>query len=178
MASTALTAPQLATHSSKSDDIHQALKDRQSSELVIALCGPLGCGIKNAVPILSRSLEAQGYQIEHIRISTLMSNAIKSNPTLAPLESHLPPGEADQFERYDKLQNTGDAIRQLVNTSVLAKLAIEDIGARREENLEGMDGAGPANVRTAYIVDQLKHPDEARLLRTVYGSLFYMVRRS
>lgn len=158
-----------------SDDIHQVFRDRQSSELVIALCGPLGCGIKNTVPILTTALASQGYAVEHIRISTLMSSAILSKPELKSLINHLPSSEADKYERYDKLQNTGDAIRLFVNNSVLAKLAIEDIGTRREENQEGMERSAPANIRTAYIVDQLKHPDEARLLRTVYGSLFYMV---
>lgn len=158
-----------------SDDVHKALKERQSSELVIALCGPLGCGIKNTVPILTSALSAQGYTVEHIGISSLMRNAIETNPSLASLKPQLPDPGADQFTRYDKLQNAGDAIRKFVNTSVLAKLAIEDIRVRRKENQDGMDDAAPAKERTVYIVDQLKHPDEARLLRTVYGSLFYMV---
>jgi len=29
--------------------------------------------------------------------------------------------------------------------------------------------------RTAYILDQLKHPDEVELLREVYGSCFFLI---
>ncbi len=174
----ALEAPeqqQKKKKSSSAEDIHKLLKDRQSSELVIALCGPLGSGIKSIVPILSTALADQGYTVEHIRISTLMRNAIETNPSLSSLTQYLPPNDADQFERYDKLQDAGDAVRKFINTSVLAKLAIEDIKVRRDDNQPDPDKTAPADIRTAYIVDQLKHPDEAKLLRTVYGSLFYMV---
>lgn len=143
--------------SASNSDIHRVLKDRQSSELVIALCGPLGCGINNSVPILKKVLAKDGHHVEHIRISTLMKHAIRHKASLAKLVKELPADDDIGFNRYDKLQNTGDKIRQYVNTSVLAKFAIEDIGVRRNENHESMLNTAQADTRTAYIVDQLKY---------------------
>lgn len=154
-------------------NINQTLQERQSSELVIAFCGPLGCGIKEIIPIITTALEAQGYHVEHIRISDLISKSINETPNLAPLSSYLPPAGSSKYIRYTKLQDTGDQFRKAVSNNVLAQLAIEDIGARRIEQHDG-DEPSPAEKRTAYIVDQLKHPDEALLLRKVYGSIFYM----
>ncbi len=165
---------------SKPRDVHDKLKDRQSSELVIALCGPLGCGINDLAPLLILELEQLGYHVEHIRVSELMASKISNEEPLKALRQHLPLEGTTGFERFDSLQTAGNKIRETVSNSVLAKVAIEDIGTRRDElylhdDDDSVESEIPAKNRTAYIIDQLKHHEEASLLRKVYGSIFYML---
>lgn len=171
------TKPHLTPANNSTTDINETLLQRQSSEIVIALCGPIGCGTKDVASSIERILITQGYQVEHIRISSLMSNRIESDDALKKLRANLPaPGSTDQFDRYSSLQATGSQIRKEISTSVLAKLVIEDIKVRRKElTKEETPAKTPAERRIVYIVDQLKHPDEAKLLRKVYGSIFYLV---
>ena len=71
-------------------------------------------------------------------------------------------------EYYEKRMNAGDQLR--VNTrngSAMAGLAIREIIRRKDAETD--------NSQVAYMLRSLKHPDEVKLLRQIYGSSFFLV---
>jgi deoxycytidylate deaminase len=69
----------------------------------------------------------------------------------------------------------GDALRtEVVHGGAAAALAITEIAARRNAGQEGVEAA-PEREAFATVIRQLKHPDEVRLLRSVYGPRFSLI---
>lgn len=156
---------------SNHEDIQKKILDRRSRELVIGLCGAVGSGVKALKDNLSHSLDNSGYKICHIRVSDLIAKkACKSINTLTG------------YERYVELQNAGDDLRKNYKTSILAACAIEEIALSRinhcseeEEKHSQESGVVKTTQKIAYIIDQLKHQDEIKLLRSIYPRNFYLL---
>lgn len=165
-----------AMGNSDSKDMIERIKERRSQELIIGLCGAIGSGVRRLRETLQFELHRSGYKVEHIRISDLI---IKLQPT------EIKRNELKKlvgYERYRNLQDLGDKLRKdnkIKNSySYLAELAIANITLKRNSAFMDVD-SNPVLVRTtekvAYIVDQLKHPDEFFLLKEVYASNFYQI---
>lgn len=157
--------------SSSNDDIQKKIQERRSRELVIGLCGAIGSGVKALKETLIHSLESSGYEVEHIRISDIIAK--KTNTFISSLVG---------ANRYITLQDLGDQLRSKHRTSILAACAIEEIALARavfcadEANSEETDGSVVKTTKKiAYVIDQLKHPDEVKLLRSVYPRNFYLL---
>lgn len=78
-----------------------------------------------------------------------------------------------------KLQDGGNLLRNFTS-SYLAEHAVQEIVVKRGEQrheLVGPDGDPQEYVppRTAYLIDQIKHPDEVAMLRIVYRKLFHLI---
>ncbi|MBF4270288.1 deoxycytidylate deaminase, partial [Vibrio anguillarum] len=125
-------------------------------------CGAIGSGVKALKENLIHQLEVSGYKAVHIRISDIIAE--KTDRTLKDLLG---------YERYVQLQDKGDLLRKQHKNSILAACAIEEIAlARAELCTEGVDINSDAEEdlvlktkeKIAYIIDQLKHPDEVKLL--------------
>lgn len=153
-------------------DIQKKILERRSRELVIGLCGAIGSGVKALKDNLIHQLESSGYKTVHIRISNIIAE--KTDPALKLLTG---------YERYVKLQDQGDLLREKHRNSILAACAIEEIALARsglctseeEEDNEREDTVLKTKEKIAYIIDQLKHPDEVKLLRSVYPRNFYLI---
>jgi deoxycytidylate deaminase len=148
------------------------IKSRQTSELVIALCGAIGSGTSTVVKVLDNILTSYNYKVDRIKLS----NFIKRYSPDATLAQRLE--NASQFDTYDILQTEGNNLRKQYSTDILAQLAIFEIAMGRadyEKSLEEDDPKMHHIRRHATIIDSLKHPDEWRLLKTVYGNMFYLV---
>jgi deoxycytidylate deaminase len=166
------------TSSTSSQDRHNTLDTRESKELVIALCGPIGSGAVQVRKQLQSILKEQNYDVVHVRISTLIEDHLAAtNQPLVYLKS-------DKYERYDALMNAGDRLRKQKGHTFTADLAIAHIAFTRERKAQNSepskDDTEPAKneafkKRRAYIVDQLKHPDEYKALQRVYGGIFYFI---
>lgn len=149
---------------------------RQSQELVLAFSGPIGCGIKTVIERATEILTGSGYEVFHIKLSAFIEKAIQTK--LAKAENRSPSPEA----YYYKLQDGGDDLRTRFGGDILAEYAIKRIAEIRTEKATAAS-EDPKKVkikdyvpqRFAYIVDQLKHPDEVVLLRTVYRNLFHLI---
>ncbi|EMH4105930.1 MULTISPECIES: anti-phage dCTP deaminase [Serratia] len=149
---------------SNSDSIHD-IKGRRSQELIVGLCGAIGSGIKSLKDQLLHCLTQNGYHVEHIRISDLISDFGKVSTI------HL-----DSYQRYDTLQNVGDTLRKEHGNFICAELAVLSIQERREAIYGGESSELTKNTKkTAYIIDQIKHPSEVELFNQVYKSNFYLV---
>src|SRR5690606_22704972 len=103
---------------------------------------------------------------ESIRLSRLIADL----PRFADLASTF---GGPEDKRIDRHMEAGNALRKALDSGdAVARLAMNEIRALRER-LTGKPDQ-PAG-RTAFILISLKHPDEARLLRDVYGNAFHLI---
>jgi deoxycytidylate deaminase len=105
------------------------------------------------------------------------------------------------YNRIESLMDAGDYLRQVYEPDFLAQSAVEEInklridasrpdyeelplikesGKRITLNGQEVSQAEFANdsyspKKTIYLIDQLKHPSEAKLFRTLYGDIFYLL---
>lgn len=164
------------TSSTSSEKLNDKLSTRLSKELVIALCGPLGCGIKQIKLKLKECLEEQGYEVVDIRVSDLIKEAVRKSAD-EELKGLLPKSTASYAESIESMQILGNKLRAKSEPSIAAQLAIKEIATWREENK--VEDQKPETLatknNTIFIVDQLKNPEETKLLKKVYGSIFYQI---
>ncbi|BCO10626.1 deoxycytidylate deaminase [Desulfolithobacter dissulfuricans] len=121
----------------------------EESELVIGIVTAVGTETERVVTPLTDRLKHFGYEVEHIRVSTLLTAEHAEN----------------EYERIKGLMAAGDEIRKNSgNNAILAYGAAKLIHERRDES----------KAKRAYIINSLKHPDEVGLLRKIYGQGFYL----
>ena len=145
------------------------LENILSPELVIGIVAPIGVDTPFVIKTLSEALAEYDYNSSHIKITDLM----KEIPTgTALLETPIE-------ERYKSRIKYANHVRRLFSkldtqsngNNALALLAVQAISASRlKANPEGNSQHGHA-----YILDQLKRPEEVALLRRIYGRLFIQV---
>src|SRR4051812_35332667 len=117
-------------------------------ELVFALVGPAGTRLDDLADSLKSRLEYFGYECIDIRLSKLLEDNFSWDS---------PPGSSE-FERISHLQNKGDALRErLKDGAALARASIAEIRKVRMAKTGHPDRPASAH---AYILRQLKHPDE------------------
>lgn len=133
-------------------------QERERHPLVIGLVAPLGTPLDDVQRCFRDSLQRFGYEVVSIHLSALLDDC-----------EYKPWGELPRRgdpAYYSARMDAGDLLRRVVgNGGALAALAAGVIAADRVD--------GPANV--AYVLRSLKHPDEARLLRQIYGDAFCLV---
>ncbi len=172
MAEPAVNISQLAplnTSKENSESPINSIKNRRSQELIIGLCGAIGSDIKGMKSILSNQLVQHGYHVEQVRLSDLIISTQEEPNNLKTLSG---------YERYEQLQNLGDSLRKKYRNSVLAELAIRKITILREANFgdeSAPEGVVKVTKKVAYIIDQVKHPDEIALFKETYRNNFYLL---
>ncbi|PAK14866.1 MULTISPECIES: anti-phage dCTP deaminase [Burkholderia cepacia complex] len=148
------------------DSAADVLKRRASKELVVAFMGAVGCGLPRVITQCASDLERLGYRVYHIKLSEFIKEQI---------EAGLVEVESEGSSRYLRYQSGGNALRAKHGRDVLARYAVNRIGRQRlADNPDSADESkelAPA----AYLIDQIKHPDEVSLLRFVYRRLFYLI---
>lgn len=151
---------------------------RATKEIVIAFAGPIGCGMTELVRDFQDRLKSQGYKdVVHIKVSNLLADSIKNNRVLA--DSNYSSESSETFHKLRSLQEAGKELRRRTkNSAVLAEYAAKEIGVDRAARHP--EAAQDINLtiepeRVAYLIDQLKRPEEVELLRAVYRNAFYLV---
>ncbi|TAG74397.1 MAG: hypothetical protein EAZ24_11090 [Burkholderiales bacterium] len=163
-----------------------AVLNRNTDELVIALCGPIGSALHNVATAISEDLTSRfGYEkVSVIRLSELIEQNTAPQAHLEGFSQHdaandsaidggkVPSGE---FVRIEKLIRQGNALRARYTPSFLAELAIRTIRLDRQQykNEKSHDGIEPR--RVCHIIDSIKNDEELKLLRDVYGEMPYVV---
>jgi deoxycytidylate deaminase len=130
-----------------------------SSELVFGLVAPIGADLERLESDLIDQIALYGYTPNLIRLSALLKKVelgvqLQETPELARLNSYICAG--NKFRESTKCEEG------------LAIWAMAEIKERRKSE-------APVLRRNAHILRSIKHPDEARALRAVYGSGFYLV---
>src|SRR5450830_209406 len=158
------------------DAINALLDKRNSEELVLAFAGPIGCGISLAVNEAKKVLENIGYEVHVIKLSKFIQASIDDDAI--HLDSQPYEKISEKTLRILKLQDGGNELRKK-ETSILAACAMQEIALLRGDQAKKSDFAGAlvdyVPKRTAYLIDQIKHPDEVSMLRKVYGNLFHLI---
>jgi deoxycytidylate deaminase len=152
-------------------DAHDHLASRRSQELFIALSGPVGSGVPGIRDVLDEILAARGYKTVHIKISEQFTEQAER---LGLVEEHTSEG-SQSFDRIWKMQSLGNTLRKILGDDMAAQLGVLAISIHRakEHPDDAIEDIEPQ--RTAYIIDQLKHPREVLLLRSIYGDMLYVV---
>jgi deoxycytidylate deaminase len=164
--------PQAAPLPSKAPSLVSVTSTREklqttfSSELVIALCGPIGSPIHAVADKLKAILDSDfGYQqCEIIRLSDFIKKYC--------------PGEVpeDEHGKIKELIRLGDVLRQTKGPSVLVELAIgTKITKDREARKVAAEATSYKPARVCHIIDSVKNQEELELLRKVYRDMLYFV---
>lgn len=121
-----------------------------NTELVIGIVNAVGTEYKRVLDPLKNRLEGFGYKVVEIRVSTLLPQ---------------PETALGEYDRIKHFMSKGDELRKNTqNNAILAAGASSKIKEARNSEI----------IKTAYIVNSLKHPDEVEFLRKVYGGGFYL----
>lgn len=145
----------------------------ESQELVLAFSGPIGCGHRGVIDLVSKQLAESGYVPVKVKISDLIRQyaSILSDEPFP--ESYLQ--NLSGSDRYLRLQEAGNRLRQERGNDFLAQLAVRQISLDRAERHPNEDVGGVVPGRIAYLIDQLKNPAEVALLRAIYGANFFLI---
>ena len=143
--------------------------NRPTEELIIGVVGAVGSGVTTTASLLKEKLENDyGYSVRVIKASDL----IRKNGDKTDLSEPANSGSA----RIQDLQKVGTSLRNRFGENYLAAKAIEGIALHRSAE-GGYDETTkvpqPKALRQATIFDSLKHPEEARLFRQVYGEIYW-----
>jgi len=144
---------------------HEPLIFMDFPELVIGLAGAIGVDLERLAGSLNESLSRVGYQTAFIKLTDEMQR-LKIAETKKKLN-------ADIFSQYQwKIEYANALRREYKHADLLARIAVVAIRQLRstftnEENV-------PAE-KMAYIVRQLKRPEEVTLLRRLYGKQFILI---
>lgn len=156
-----------AANDGPAEKIIDKLHSRASKEFVIGLMGAVGSGLARIATEFQSQLKAQGYTVVRIKLSKFIAEQIDNK--------HIEVPDADKDNRYLKYQTGGNVLRDKFGNEIMAKYAINQIGRHRvaiDPDLAPLDSEPP---HIAYVIDQIKHPAEVALLRTVYRNNFYLV---
>ncbi len=165
-----------------SESMIEVIKRRQTDELVLAFCGPLGGGTTAVADEIIEILKEYDYSVNRIKLSELISrhwekvlSELGEEKLLEGVDLKIPVDQMNEADRIAVLQSAGNLLRKKLSNDVLAQLAIKEIALQRQgESEEKKNNPKIESRRFATVLDSLKHPDEVSLLRAVYGNMFYL----
>lgn len=140
------------------------------SELVFALAGPVGADLQEISRTLRDALKRGEYvDVEEVSVISLIRQIASRRPLTKADGSPVRLLETPEEMRIASYMDAGNAIRRLAaSPAAVATAAIAEIRGRRRRK-------GNLPARRAYIVRSLKRPEEAHLLRRVYGAGFFLI---
>ncbi|WP_264310902.1 anti-phage dCTP deaminase [Pseudomonas putida] len=158
----------------RGQDIQERIKSRRTNELVIGVCGAVGCNLQDVVSELRDQFSAFSYEVTVVKVSWLIKQLASKHSDLIPNGLDIDSIESlDLFSRYTALQDLGNAIRERFSVDALAIQAITHISTSRQVKMNESGDTNPP--RAVYIVDQLKHPAEIELFRLTYRNAFFLL---
>jgi cytidine deaminase len=145
------------------NDGTSVLEKISKPELVFGLVAPIGTNLTSVTKALRNSLQMVGYQSSHIKLTDEMTQ----------FKIGIDLDDNEPYKYYDSRIRFANAVRERTRRNdALALLAIAAVRKSRA-SLSGTEDATCEG--HAYIISQLKHPDEIERLRSVYGKQFITV---
>jgi deoxycytidylate deaminase len=166
----------VATPGGKFNAPHR-IRETQTPEIVIALCGPMGTPLHEVAQAFRELLLGKDFDYQTVNIIRL-SQVIRDLAKLTAAAS------------IDQLIKAGNQLREDHGNEVLVQHAIKRIFLDRQHAVEARPQAKvnaqkeevqaeavvPGQVvRVCHIIDSIKNGDELRLLRQVYGDMLHVV---
>jgi hypothetical protein len=146
-------------------DAKQQINSSHTSELVIALCGPIGSPLHKVAQEIKARLENDfAYEFcTIVRLSELIERFTKKAP------------EGPPYIRTRALIEQGDSLREKFGPSILAELAVNQIVVDRQKakDKSGLERYVPQ--RVCHIIDSIKNQEELEILKLVYRDMLYFV---
>ncbi len=141
-------------------------------ELIFGIVGPVGVDLDMIIEALTTQLKRQNYSFSVIHVTSLMKQ-IPSNIKLK---------EDNYFDKIkSRIQYADDVCRRLSRADALAQFTLSAIKSMRGEEHRNR-GKSPDKIDVeepleghAFIIRQFKRPDEIKLLRQIYGKLFFQI---
>jgi deoxycytidylate deaminase len=144
------------------------IKELNSPELVIGMCGPIGSPIHEVAGRIKEALEDDyKYTVQIVRLSDFIREQV--DDTTRSKLVQLPENSSDDFKEKKELIAAGNNLREKYGNSVLADLAIHKIATSR------LEGEETSPRRQCFIIDSLKNNEELKQLRSTYGEIFYFI---
>lgn len=153
--------------SSSEKSAYQRVKDTETEELIIGLCGPIGTNIHEiASNIKSILINDYNYDCSIIKLSDIIREYAEDKKE----------DKSSHFSKTKYAIREGNKLREKYGSGILAELAINKIAYERtketiNKDKEHNDVSGSR--RKCYIIDSLKNVQEYEILRAVYRDLFY-----
>lgn len=137
----------------------------ENPELFFAFVGPAGIDFDAVFTIFRAALEQMSYTSEQIRLS----DYLRDFGVLGPFP------DRPEDERILAYMRAGTQFRKrLKRGDAVVHLGLAAIRRRRSE-ITGHDDSVPIKSRHAFVLRSLKHEDEVKTLRRIYGSRFYLI---
>lgn len=145
-------------------------------ELVFGLVGPIGCPVHEARDILAETLKKMDYTPVPVTLSAEMDRLLKAkNADISEdfesiLKSKIHKGNAVREAFNNNGVLAAEAIRQIVDfrRAHAAKSGLTDVKELDDQAVIPLD-------EHAFIIDQLKRPEEIELLTKAFGKRFIQV---
>jgi hypothetical protein len=140
-------------------------------ELIVGMAGPIGVDLDLIARSLSAAFASVNYSSELIKLTAEMERyPITPGPLLDEINGWA---GADTHKTYMRKMSAANALRKQYNDpAFLARVAIDAIRERRSTATGSEEKVRPKH---AYLVRQLKRPEEVSLLRRVYGRQFVLI---
>jgi len=139
------------------------MSQKDGNELFIGLVGAVGTDLNKIIKSITVSLKKVNYDSRPIVLSELLS----------PEDLGITSKPENEYQRIKFLQESGDKFRETMNDGgAVASLAIIDIRDYRS-NQKGDPNTTISN--QAYILKSLKHKEEVKKLRKIYGKNFWLI---
>lgn len=168
-----VTAMKAGKADRKIDSAYQAaLGELSSNELIFAVVGPVGSGTSTIATSLEQLLNAEGYETSVLKARAVIEKAAMDAGIAIPSEAGLAQTRA--------MQDVGDKIRAHHKDNAAIAVGLIDLirntrASKQASEIVPGEAVQPDGKRRAYILDSLRHPHEAMLLRRVYQEAFCLV---
>lgn len=166
-------SPPVAKAQTGSRDAHDHIANRKSRELVIGISGPVGAGVPSVINALEEVLRSRNYRPVRVKISGLFEE--QAQKLALDIDRTSDSSKSAAFKTIWDLQSLGNSLRSALGDDMGAQLAAKNILMHRTAEHPGVDVGEIEPKRTAFVIDQLKHPREVALLRAIYGDMFFMI---
>lgn len=139
-----------------------------SPELFIGLAGAVGTDLDLTFESLAQILHGFGYGTSKIHLAGCLRETSKKFQSIpnAPLDDYI-----------NQMMTAGDEFRRdSKRDDIVALLGIAKIQAERQRlPVDASEHEMKLPGRHAFVLKSLKHPEEVRTLRQIYGSNFYLL---
>lgn len=137
----------------------EAVGKPKRPDLFLGLVAPIASPLERLLGALEQAFSSYGYRTEVVHLIE----------ELRALEAYSEIPESPLDKRYEKFMDAGDEVREKTKSwDVMARFGTAKLSSLRGDT-------GETEQPTVYIFRSLKHPDEVRFLRRVYGESFLLV---
>ncbi|MCS6622936.1 anti-phage dCTP deaminase [Roseibacterium beibuensis] len=172
MTALSIPRPETVVRPVDQETAQSLLSKNRSSEIFLAVVGPVGSGSSKICLYIQQAAKAAGYEVIQIKISDIIRTAATSRKLV------VPPVSPKTLDSVVAMQDLGDQLRE-TDSAALARMTLDRIAEERARlmgiSYTGGQAVQPDQKKRAYVIDSLRHPAEVQLLRRAYASSFALV---